>query len=65
MSQEDFLREEEFVFGQHETAQVPISSIEQQTGLSFGDLASRDPLAGGTEEALPAALTDFRQIRFV
>lgn len=65
MSQEDFLREEEFVFGQHETAQVPISSIEQQTGLSFGDLASRDPLAGEVEESLPGALTDFRQIRFV
>ncbi|HEV2846628.1 MAG TPA: DNA/RNA non-specific endonuclease, partial [Thermoanaerobaculia bacterium] len=63
MSQEDFLREDEFVFGQHETSQVPISLIEQQTGLSFGDLASRDPLGGG-EEALPAPLTDFRQIRF-
>ncbi|HKH45250.1 MAG TPA: DNA/RNA non-specific endonuclease [Thermoanaerobaculia bacterium] len=65
MSQEAFLSEQEFVFGQHETAQVPISSIEQQTGLSFGDLASRDPLAGEVEEALPGALTDFRQIRFV
>jgi endonuclease G len=65
MSQEDFLREEEFVFGQHETAQVPISTIEQQTGLKFGDLADRDPLASEVEEALPGALTDFRQIRFV
>lgn len=64
MSQEDFLGEEEHVFGQHETTQVPISLIEQQTGLSFGDLASRDPLAGEVEEALPGALTDFRQIRF-
>jgi len=65
MSQDAFLREEEFVFGQHETTQVPISSIEQQAGLSFGDLASRDPLAGEVEEALPGALTDFRQIRFI
>lgn len=64
MSQEAFLAEEEFVFGQHETTQVPISLIEQQTGLSFGDLAERDPLAGEVEEALPGALTDFRQIRF-
>lgn len=63
MSQDDFLREEEFVFGEHETSQVPISLIEQRTGLSFGDLASRDPLRE-VEEALPAPLTDFRQIRF-
>lgn len=65
MSQEAFLSEQEFVFGQHETAQVPISSIEEQAGLSFGDLASRDPLAGEVEESLAGALTDFRQIRFV
>ena len=65
MSQEAFLSEQEFVFGQHETAQVPISSIEEQAGISFGDLASRDPLAGEVEEALSGALTDFRQIRFV
>lgn len=65
MSQEAFLSEQEFVFGQHETAQVSISMIEQQAGLSFGDLASRDPLAGEVEEGLAGALTDFRQIRFV
>jgi endonuclease G, mitochondrial len=67
LSQEDFLQEEEFIFGQfpkHETAQVPISLIEQQTGLSFGDLAARDPL-GEAEESLSAPLTDPRQIRFV
>jgi endonuclease G len=63
MSQEDFLREEEFVFGQHETSQVPIALIEQETGLSFGDLTDRDPLRD-QEEALPGPLTDFRQIRF-
>jgi DNA/RNA endonuclease G (NUC1) len=64
MSQEDFLREEEFVFGQHETAQVAIASIERETGLSFGRLAEVDPIRDG-EEAAPAALTDFAQIRFV
>ncbi len=63
MSQEDFLREEEFVFGQHETTQVPISLIEQQAGLSFGDLPAHDPLRN-TEEAVAISLTDFRQIRF-
>lgn len=66
MSQEAFLEEEEHVFGQHETAQVPIATIEEQTGLSFGDLADRDPLAGmAEEETVLGALTDFKQIRFV
>lgn len=69
MSQEDFLRRqesarrEEFVFGQHETAQVPISLIERETGLSFGDLASRDPLRTGSE-SLAGPLRNLRQIRF-
>ena len=59
MSQEDFLREERL--GQHETSQVPISLIEQQTGLSFGDLApAHDPLrdaegsAGDDPDGFPA-----------
>jgi DNA/RNA endonuclease G (NUC1) len=64
MSQEDFLREEEFVFGQHETSQVSIASIERETGLSFGPLADVDPFQD-IEEARPAPLTDFAQIRFV
>ena len=64
MSQEDFLQDEEHVFGQHGTSQVPIATIEQKAGLSFGNLASRDPLHGA-EEAVPTSLTDFRQIRFV
>lgn len=63
MSQEAFLGEEEFVFGEHETSQVPIATIEAETGLSFGDLSDRDPLRD-LEEALPGPLTDFRQIRF-
>jgi endonuclease G len=63
MSQQDFLREEEFVFGQHETAQISIRSIEQQTGLSFGNLSSLDPLRD-TDESIAGPLTSFRQIRF-
>ncbi len=64
MSQRSYLQEEEFIFGQHETAQKSISSIEQQAGLDFGPLSSVDPLhrAG---ESLSAALTDFSQILFV
>lgn len=64
MSQDAFIREDEFVFGQHETFQVSISSIEQETGLSFGPLAALDPF-DELEEALASPLRDFGQIRFV
>ncbi len=63
MSQRSFLREEEFVFGQHETSQIPISTIEARSGLKFGDLSLVDPLLGG-EEALTLPLTDYSQIKF-
>jgi endonuclease G len=63
MSQEAFLQEEEFIFGRHTTAQTSIASIEQETGLSFGALASLDPFEE-TEESLAGELTDFAQIRF-
>jgi len=67
LSQEDFLREEEHVFGKHKTAQVPISSIEKEAGLSFGKLASLDPLASATEAVAGdlGDLKDLRQIRLV
>ena len=64
MSQEDFLREEEFIFGQHRTAQTAISWIEQTAGLSFGPLAALDPFEEGLEAAAPV-LSDFGQIRFL
>jgi endonuclease G len=63
MSQEAFLRDEEFVFGQHETAQVPIRAIEERAGITFGPLAAIDPLAD-VDEAVLAPLRDFSQIRF-
>lgn len=63
MSQQDFLREEEFVFGKHKTSQRSISSIEQRTGLSFGPLAALDPIED--TEGLVSELTDVRQIRFI
>ena len=46
MSQEDFLRDEEFVFGQHKTSQTRIAAIEKRAGLSFGRLAALDPFEG-------------------
>jgi endonuclease G len=65
MSQQDFLREEEFVFGQHHTWQTAIRTIEARSGVRFGELASIDPLADVPEgpEAL-TPLTDFGAIVF-
>ena len=62
MSQEDFLRDEEFVFGQHKTSQTRIADIEQRAGLSFGPLAALDPF-DGDEEGVAAPLTDPSQIQ--
>jgi endonuclease G len=75
MSQEKSLPStEEFVFGTFASpqlqvaTQVPIRLIEARAGLSFGGLASRDPL-GGSEEmvgtALGVPLLALEQIRFV
>lgn len=64
MSQRSYLQQEEFIFGQHETAQRSISSIEQHAGLDFGRLSAVDPLQRA-DESVPAALTDFSQILFV
>jgi endonuclease G len=63
MSQEDFLREEEFVFGKHQTSQARIATIERRAGLSFGPLAALDPF-DDDEEGVATLLTDPGQIRF-
>lgn len=70
ISQEEFLQEEEFVFGAHETAQVSIASIEKATGLSFEDLTGLDPFEKDTEAPIgpegPAQIIkSFDQIKFV
>jgi endonuclease G len=64
MSQEDFLRDDEFVFGRHRTSQARIADIERRAGLSFGRLAALDPF-DGDEEGVAAPLTDPSQIRFI
>jgi endonuclease G len=64
MSQQDYLRDEEFVFGRHKTAQTRIADIERRARLSFGRLAALDPLKRD-ERGLAAPLTDPSQIRFV
>jgi endonuclease G len=63
MSQEDFLHDEEFVFGKHKTAQTRIAAIEQRAGLTFGSLAGHDPF-DGDEEGVGTLLTDPAQIRY-
>ena len=63
ISQSGFISEDEFVFGQHKTAQRTIASIEQRAGLSFGDLSRHDPFV--EREGIEPELTDVRQIRFV
>jgi endonuclease G, mitochondrial len=75
MSQKkSLLPEEEFVFGAFQSpqlniaTQVPIASIERRSGLSFGDLAAIDPLAGEDEAvggAQPLALQTVEEICFV
>ena len=63
MSQRDFLSDEEFVFGAHETAQVTISSIELRAGLAFGPLAQLDPFVA--PEGIAPHLTDVTQVQFL
>jgi endonuclease G, mitochondrial len=65
MSQKSFLEDdqEEFVFGRHQNAQVPIHVIEQRAGISFGPLREFDPK---NNESLSAEqiLSQLSQIRF-
>lgn len=75
MTQDQSLQpEEEFVFGAFQSThlqiatQVPISAIEARSGISFGNLASVDPLAGVNEAAggggAAQPLYSLEQIRF-
>jgi endonuclease G len=75
MNQEETLQpEEEFVFGQFVSphmgvaTQVSIRSIEQRSGIRFGDLAGVDPLAGDEESVgaggRPLPLGRLEHIRF-
>jgi len=62
LSQRDLLNDLEFTFGRYLTYQVPVLTIEQQTGLDFGDLKQVDPL--GQQETLAVTpLLGFEDIR--
>jgi endonuclease G, mitochondrial len=52
LSQTDFLTNLVFVYGQFRTYQVPVTLVEQLTGLDFGVLKEGDPL--GYEEGVRA-----------
>ena len=44
-TQKNLIVDLEFAYGAYKTYQVPVSLIEELTGLSFGDLRDHDPLA--------------------
>lgn len=50
----------EFVYGQFQTYQVPVTKIEELTGLNFGELRQADPLVEG-QAALVSNREDIRQ----
>jgi endonuclease G len=62
VSQEDYLKNEEFVYGEFKTFQVAIKSIEKKTGIDFGRLADIDPIRG--EEAVSTALMSVEDVVF-
>jgi endonuclease G len=63
MSQRDFLKEEEFVFGVHQTHQRSLAWIEQEAGISFGALRDADRF-NDAELATPQPLSAPGQIRW-
>ena len=69
ISQDAFLPEEEFVFGQYtaadgETTQVALATIEERAGISFGKLSDHDPLAREEGFGEVPLGSDFSRIRF-
>jgi endonuclease G, mitochondrial len=64
MSQENYLRNDEFVFGEFMTYQVPIKLIEKKAKMSFGQLSKVDPLKDDIFESISSPIQSVRQIRF-
>ena len=44
-TQKNMIDNLEFAYGEYKTYQVPVSQIEQITGLDFGELQKFDPIA--------------------
>jgi len=51
VSQADLITDLEFAYGQMKTYQVPVTTVEAKTGLTFGRLSNHDPI--GSREGLP------------
>lgn len=64
MSQESYLKNEEFVFGEFLTYQTPIRLIEKKANISFGKLSELDPLSDDIFESINSPIQTVRQIRF-
>lgn len=64
MSQEPFIGDSEFVFGQHQNRQRPILEIEREAGITFGELSQVDPLRT-LPESTDRLLSAPGQIRFI
>lgn len=64
LSQESLLDglEEEFTFGAYKTFQVPVRTVEELTGLKFGNLTNFDPLE--SLESFRTERSARREIRF-
>lgn len=71
MSQKENLEQPEFVFGNfvspqlNLSTQIPIATIESKAGLSFGDLATFDPLNQEGPDQPRTPLLSPTQIRFI
>jgi endonuclease G, mitochondrial len=65
MSQESYVRTDEFIFGGFKTYQIPIKDIESKAHLSFGTLSKVDPLKDEILGVLMSPLESVSQIRFV
>ena len=44
-TQKNMIENLEFAYGEYKTYQIPISRIEEITGLDFGELSQWDPIA--------------------
>ena len=62
LSQRDLLSSLEFAFGQFRTYQVPVTQVEELTGLSFGGLRKFDPLGKIEGPGAVRELTSLHQI---
>jgi endonuclease G, mitochondrial len=64
ISQENYLRNDEFVFGEFMTYQIPIRVIEKKANISFGKLSEVDPLVDDVFESISSPIQSVRQIRY-